>query len=302
MMSVCSAIEPLRAANRLLGRALYRWSLLSPTGAPVRASNGIEVGVDGPLGAGGEAELVLVCAGLETSPRSQQAFTAALRRVLRRGGAIGAVSGGAFVLARAGLLDGYRCTVHWEYRPAFIEKYPTIECTNALFEVDRDRYSCAGGIASMDLVLSLIARDCGPELSDAVANQFQLERIRTPRDRQRSGSIGYLGGVPPALRQAIALMLAAIEKPLPIEEIARRVALTPRQLERLFARDLGITPVRYYLGLRLDRARELLIHTASPVLDIALATGFLSASYFAQCFRARFATAPSAARRDAAGS
>lgn len=300
MMSVCSAIEPLRAANRLLGRETYRWTLLSADGAPVRASNGIEVGVDGAIGGPLQADLVLVCAGLRANPEPQRAFTSALRRALARGAAIGAISTGAFVLARAGLLDGFRCTVHWEYRPAFLETYPDIDCTDALFEIDRNRVSCAGGVASMDLVLTLIAQDRGSDLSEAVANQFQLERIRSPRDAQRSGAIGALHGAPSALRRAVALMLAAAEDPLPIPEIARQVGLTPRQLERLFARDLATSPVRYYLGLRLERARELLLHTTMPVLDVAIATGFATGSHFSQCYRRRFAVTPSQARDDAA--
>lgn len=300
MMSVCSAIEPLRAANRLLGRETYRWTLLSADGAPVRASNGIEVGVDGAIGGPLQADLVLVCAGLRANPEPQRAFTSALRRALARGAAIGAISTGAFVLARAGLLDGFRCTVHWEYRPAFLETYPDIDCTDALFEIDRNRVSCAGGVASMDLVLTLIAQDRGSDLSEAVANQFQLERIRSPRDAQRSGAIGALHGAPSALRRAVALMLAAAEDPLPIPEIARQAGLTPRQLERLFARDLATSPVRYYLGLRLERARELLLHTTMPVLDVAIATGFATGSHFSQCYRRRFAVTPSQARDDAA--
>lgn len=300
MMSVCSAIEPLRAANRLLGREVYRWTLLSADGRAVRASNGIEVGVDGPLAAPNDADLVFVCAGLHTDARPQQAFAVALRRALRQGGAIGAISAGAFVLARAGLLDGHRCTIHWEYRPAFVERHPQIDCTHALFEIDRRRYTCAGGVASMDLMLSLIARDQGPGLSHAVANQFQLERIRTARDPQRSGAAGYLEDAPPALRQAVATMRAEIEDPLPIPKVAQRVGLTARQVERLFARHIGHAPVRYYLGLRLERARELLLHTDLPVVDVAVATGFATGSHFSHCYRARYGVTPTEARQQAA--
>lgn len=300
MMSVCSAVEPLRAANRLVGRDVYRWTFLSADGTPVCASNGMEVGVDGAIGDRREADLVLVCAGLCTEAEPQRAYAAALRRALGQGAAIGAISTGAFVLARAGLLDGYRCTIHWEYRPAFAEAHPGIDCTDALFEIDRNRYTCAGGVAAMDLMLTLIGRDHGPGLADAVANQFQLERIRTPRDAQRPGTIGYLDGAPPALRRAVALMQARMEEPLPIPELAHRAGLTPRHLERLFARNLGASPVRYYLGLRLERARELLIHSPLPVLDVAIATGFPTSSYFAERFRARFGMTPSAAREAAA--
>jgi len=296
MMSVCSAIEPLRAANRLLGRDVYRWSLLSADGAPVRASNGMQLGVDGSLASPAGFDLLFVCAGLNVDARPQRVFAGALRRTLRRGGAIGAISAGAFVLARAGLLDGHRCTIHWEYRPAFVERWPEIDCTHALFEIDRQRYTCAGGVASMDLMLSLMARDQGPGLSHAVANQFQVERIRSARDPQRSGAVGYLEEAPAALRNAVATMLADIEDPLPIPEVARRVGLTARQIERLFARHVGQSPLRYYLGLRLERARELLLHTDLAMLDVAVAAGFATGSHFSQCYRARYGMTPSEAR------
>lgn len=299
MMSLSSAIEPLRAANRLLGRKLYSWQLLSTDAASVRASNGIEVNVNGAISQQVDTDILFVCAGLRTDPRPQQRFTLALRNVLGRGAAVGAISTGTFVLARAGILNGYRCTVHWEYRPAFMEKYPEINCTDALVEIDRDRYTCSGGVAALDLMLHLIGRDQGAELSDGVANQFQVDRIRSHHDVQRSGAVGNLGGAPPALRRAVGIMLGAIERPVTIPAIAARVGLTSRQLERQFERHLGATPVRYYLRLRVERARGLLIHTAMPVLEIAIASGFPSSSYFSQCYRAHFGVTPSEARRGA---
>lgn len=299
MMSLASAIEPLRAANRLLGKSLYSWQLLSADAAPVRASNGIEVNVNGSIAQPVDTDILFVCAGLRIDPKPQQRFTMALRNILGRGAAVGAISTGTFLLARAGILEGYRCTVHWEYRQAFMEKYPEIDCTDALVEIDRDRYTCSGGVAALDLMLHLIGRDQGAELSDGVANQFQVDRIRSHQDVQRSGAVGNLGGAPPALRRAVGIMLGAIERPVTIPAIAARVGLTSRQLERQFERHLGATPVRYYLRLRVERARGLLIHTAMPVLEIAIACGFPSSSYFSQCYRAHFGVTPSQARRSA---
>lgn len=300
MMSLSSAIEPLRAANRLLGQKLYSWQLLSVDAMPVRASNGIEVNVNGALIQQIDTDILFVCAGLQIDPKPQQRFTLALRNALGRGAAVGAISTGTFALARAGVLDGHRCTVHWEYRPAFMEKYPEIDCTDALIEIDRDRYTCSGGVAALDLMLHLIGRDQGSELSDGVANQFQVDRIRSHQDSQRSGAVGNLGGAPPALRRAVAIMQGAIEHPAAIPAVAARVGLTSRQLERQFERHLGETPVSYYLQLRVERARELLIHTALPVLEVAIASGFLSSSHFSQCYRTHFGVTPTQARQNSA--
>jgi transcriptional regulator GlxA family with amidase domain len=150
----------------------------------------------------------------------------------------------------------------------------------------------------MDLMLSLIAMDQGVELTDGVANQFHLDRIRSQKDPQRSGAVTNLGNAPPALMRAVEIMLGAIETPVPIPTIARAIGLTSRQLERLCLKHLGKTPVRYYLGLRTERARELLIHTAMPILDVAMATGFPSSSYFSQAYRAHFGKTPSEARKN----
>jgi AraC family transcriptional regulator, glycine betaine-responsive activator len=299
LMSISSAIEPLRAANRLLGRQLYSWQLLSADATPVRASNGIEVNVNGAITQQIDADVLFVCAGLRVDPKPQQRFTLALRNALGRGAAVGAISTGTFVLARADVLDGYRCTVHWEYRPAFMEKYPDIECSDALIEIDRDRYTCSGGVASLDLMLHLIGLDQGAALSNGVANQFQVERIRSHQDTQRSGAVGNLGRAPPTLRRAVSIMLGAIEHPLAIPVIAAKAGLTSRQIERQFERHLGATPVQYYLRLRVERARELLIHTSLPILEVAIASGFPSSSYFSQCYRSHFGVTPSQARQEA---
>jgi transcriptional regulator GlxA family with amidase domain len=301
MMSLSAAIEPLRAANRLSGREVYRWRLLGPDQAPVRASNGIPIAVDAPLAAPGDCACLFVCAGVVTEPKASRLYHAALRRAARRGLDVGALSTGAFILARAGLLDGYRCTIHWEAMPAFQVAFPKIECRQSVYEVDRTRYTCSGGIAAMDMMLHIVRRDLGPDIAVAVANQFHLARIRSGSDDQRTGVVANLDAMPAPLRQAVALMQANLEKPLPIPAIGRRVGVTARQIERLFIRHLHWSPARYYMRLRLERARELLIHGNSPILDVAVATGFSSSSYFAESYRAFYGFNPSAVRREAAG-
>jgi AraC family transcriptional regulator, glycine betaine-responsive activator len=300
MMSLTAAIEPLRAANRLAGRDAYRWRLLGPDGGPVRASNGIPIAVDAPLdGAGNDAALI-VCAGLVTEPRQARLYHAALRRAARAGRDVGALSTGAFVLARAGLLDGYRCTIHWEALPAFRAAFPDIACGQKIYEVDRTRYTCSGGIAAMDMMLDIVGRDLGSETAGAVANQFHLARIRSGSDDQRTGTLANLDAMPAALRRAVSLMQANIEQPLAVSAIGRQAGVGVRQLERLFIRHLHWSPARFYTRLRLERARELLIHGNLPILEVALASGFSSSSYFAESFRAFYGFNPSAVRRAAA--
>lgn len=238
LMSLASVLEPLRSCNRLLGHEAYRWVLASMDGAPVAASNGIPLGtvplssaLDGPA-PGGPAAL-FVCGGLRVRPPDERRHLAVLRNAARRGIPLGAISTGTWLLARAGLLSGYRCTIHWEYRPAFVEAFPALNCTDRLFEIDRNRLTCSGGTAAMDLALRLIADRHGPDLARRVANQFHHQRIRSTEDGQRPGRLDNAAGLPPALAEALRLMSHRIEEPLPISALAKQCRLSARQLERL---------------------------------------------------------------------
>lgn len=292
MMGVASAIEPLRAANRLAGRDIYRWSLLSPDGAPVRPSNGMTIAVDGPAARAADCDLVLVCAGIELEPASQTRITVALRQALRRGAAIGGISAGSFVLARAGLLDGYRCTIHWENLDSFAEAFPDIEVSTDLFEIDRNRFTCCGGTAALDLMLHLIGRRHGAALATSVSEQCILERIRDEHDAQRMPVSARLRVNHPKLVAAIGLMESNLEQPLAQDDLARRIGLSRRQLERLFRRYLRKAPARHYLELRLQRARLLLLQSTLSIIDVALACGFVSASHFSKCYRQAYGRSP----------
>lgn len=297
LMSEVAAIDTLRVANRLLGRTAYRWQLLSLNGGPVTASNAITIESEGGFEAGGGADIFFICAGLMPLPSPASAYHAALQRLAREGAALGGLSTGTFLLAAAGLLDGYRCTVHWENRPAFMEMFPGIDCTAKVYEIDRDRYTSSGGAASVDLMLRVIAGDHGSDLVAAIANQLQHDRIRPADEEQRLGSQSFLHPLPAKLRQAIDIMASHLEAPIATATIAYRCRLSARQLERLFQRYVKVTPARYYMRLRLERARDLLLHTSVPVLDVAVATGFTSSSYFSQCYRQAFGQTPSATRR-----
>lgn len=292
MMSFSAAIEPLRAANRLAGKRLYEWRLFSADGAAVPASNGIAVLPHEGVADISWPDIVLVCAGLGVGEHISQTVLAWLRKLSRRGVAVGAISTGAVVLARAGLLDGYRCTLHWENHESFVEAFPDIEVTHGVYEIDRNRFTCSGGTAALDMMLAIIAADHGPDLATAVSQQFIHDRIRTPGDSQPTGENGTLMRRSRKLADAVGMMARNLEVPLPSSEIARRLGISLRQLERLFKKHKGCTPQSEYLALRLKRARQLLLQTDLSILEISIATGFCSQSHFTQCYRTMYACTP----------
>ena len=292
MMSFASAVEPLRSANRMSGRTLYSWHILSPDGAPVSASNGIAIMPEGDIAQAAQAAMLVVCAGTGAHRFADPGVLGWLRRLDRQGLVIGGVSLGSYLLARAGLLAGHRCTVHWENLAAFSEEFPELEVTNELFEIDRNRFTCSGGIAALDLMLDLIARQHGRALAKAVSEQFIHERIRDRHDRQRMALPARLGIRHPKLLAVIRRMEESTEEPISRARLAAAVGLSSRQLERLFRRYLDRTPTRYYLELRLARARLLLLQTDMSVLDVALACGFVSASHFSKCYREVYGRTP----------
>lgn len=292
MLAFTSAIEPLRSANDLHQGPLYEWVIVAPDSKPVVASNGVEIlsqcrpdelkGVD----------KIVVCGGVDTYRFHDAELFAWLRRQARSGVSVGAISDATYVLARAGLLDGYRCTIHWRYLEAFREEFPDLEVTGELFEIDRDRFTCCGGTGVIDLELNMIAADHGPELARSVAENFIHQNIRTSHDHQRMPHHLRLGTRHPRLLAVIERMENNLEDVVSCADLASSVGLSTRQLERLFRTHLGRPPMRYYLELRLERARNLLIQTSMPVIDVAVACGFVSASHFSRCYRAYFRKSP----------
>lgn len=297
LMPFTCAIEPLRIANRLSGRALYRVQTVAKDGLPVRSSCGVAVGVDRALVQCDPAALppdtaAVLCGGLGGERYADREVTAWLRRVDRHGAAVGALCTGAHALARAGLLDGHRCTIHWENMPGLTEAFPDLEATGDLYEIDGTRFTCSGGAAALDMMLRMIADRHGDELAAKVSEQLILDRIRGPKDRQRTPLPARLGVHHPKLIRAVELMEATIEEPLGQEALATRIGLSRRQLERLFRRHLARTPAQFYLETRLERARHLLSQTDLPVMAVACATGFVSASHFSTCYRQLFGRTP----------
>ncbi|MET3595053.1 transcriptional regulator GlxA family with amidase domain [Mesorhizobium shonense] len=297
MMSVTSAIEPLRAANRLLGSEAYSWRFSSEDGLSARASNGISVNVNERFGTSKTPDYLFVCAGMTFVAKDQTRLNVTLNRWAREGCHMGALSMGTVFLARAGLLSDARCTLHWEGQPAFREEFPFIELSNQLYVIDRNRYTCAGGTSSLDMILHIITEAHGAVLARSIANQFQVERIRTGNVEQRSGSLVRLDTLPLQLAQAVGLMMRNFEKPLSTGSVARTFGLSVRNLERLFHRHTGCPPARYYKILRLEHARNLLLHTNLANIDIAIATGFCSSSYFSASYTEHFGHTPSQERQ-----
>lgn len=290
-MGFISALEPLRVANRFRG-PLYRWRVLSLDGGAVEASNGMSVNADGVLGEEEPARMLLIVAGFDPLACYGTALHQALRRLDHEGVLLGGIDTGAMVLAEAGLLDGHRATVHWEALEAFKERYPRLQATQELFEIDRRRITCAGGTASIDLMLDLIGQGHGSELAVQVSEQFVLGRIRPRQDHQRMEIANRYGLRNKKLVRVIGEMERNTEQPLNTEVLADSVQITRRQLERLFRLHLDDTPSGFYLRLRLDKARQLLRQTDMSVLEVSIACGFESASYFTRCYRARFERCP----------
>lgn len=292
MLPYASVIEPLRAANRLSGRSLYRWSQVSPDGEPVAASNGVKIQADFQVGTDEPFDYVFICAGGNPALFRDQATLGWLRRLASRKVALGGVSGGPYILARAGLLDGFRFTIHWEHAPALAEDYPGLDLRRSLYEIDRGRLTSAGGSAPLDMMHALIAQEHGQELALAVSEWFLQTHVREGSGPQRMPLRERLGIASVPLLRVVARMEQTTENPVEREELARIAHVSLRQLERLFRRHLGRSLGEHYLRLRLERARELLQQTSMPVLETALACGFTSASHFSRAYGARYGHPP----------
>ena len=292
MMVFAAAVDPLRPANRHTESELYQFPLFTLDGAPGRASNGLSLSPVQSLSGKEPLDALFVCAGVDLHSVNPEHLRERLKPFIRRGVAIGGICTATYHLARAGLLDGYRCTVHWENIPDMHDEFPHLVVSSGLFELDRDRYTCSGGTAPMDMMLTLISQKHGRELSGRISEGMLCERIRDGSDRQRMPLRLRLGSSQPKLVEAVELMEANIEEPMTLDELATHVGISRRQLERLFQKHLQCVPTRYYLEIRLRRARELLLRTPRSIVDIAFACGFVSAPHFSKCYRDFFGIPP----------
>ena len=297
LMGYAALVEAFRGANALAGRVLYEWVHVSPDGAAAQASNGARIMADAAVGDRLDCDLLFVLAGGDPRGFDDPATFGWLRLLARGGTRIAGVSGGPYVLARAGLLAERRATIHWEHRPALREEFPDIALESGLYVIDGPIITCAGGTAGMDLALALIARDHGDDLARRVGEWF----IRTaPRDAagpQRLSLSERYGTTNSAVLAALQMLEGRVDQPLPREAVAGAVGLSLRQLERLFAAHLGQSMSEAAMAIRLDAAAHRLRATDISITDIALDCGFASTAHFSRRFRARFGLPPSALRR-----
>ncbi|QFS83004.1 HTH-type transcriptional regulator CdhR [Roseivivax sp. THAF40] len=292
LISFASAIEPLRLANRMAGREIYTWTMIGEGGGTVTCSAGTTFQLDGDLMPLRRDDTIVICGGVEVQAATTKPLLNWLRREARGGLRVGGLCTAAHVLARAGLMDGKRATIHWENQDSFLEEFDEVELTKAVFTLDGNRFTTAGGTASLDLMLKLIADQHDETLANAVADQMIYSAIRTDQDVQRLSVPTRIGVRHPKLAEVIHRMEAHIEEPISPATLARDVGMSTRQLERLFRRYLNRSPKRYYMELRLQKARNLLMQTDMSVINVALACGFTSPSHFSKCYRAHYETTP----------
>ena len=296
MLSLTSVLEALRIANRLLHRRAYGWTLIGEGGGMVTASTGVafrlDHGLDGPVPDIDRDDIVLVIGGMDVQRATTRPVIAWLRRIARRGPVLGGVCTGSHALALSGLLEGRRTTIHWENHDSFSEDFPGVTLTKSVYVVDGNRVAAAGGTSAIDLMLAMIARDHGESLATAVADQLIYASIRTDQDTQRLSIPTRIGVRHPRLAEVIRIMEANIEDPISPATLAETVGMSTRQLERLARRYLGRSPKRYYMELRLGRARNLLMQTDMSVINVAIACGFASPSHFSKCYRAHYGITP----------
>ncbi|MBZ9800070.1 MULTISPECIES: GlxA family transcriptional regulator [unclassified Mesorhizobium] len=292
------AVEVLRLANEAIGKNVYSWQVVSEDGQPVMSSCRMTVGVDSALRNERERthksnlmSAAVICGG-SAIPRPNRQLDAWLRECRMRRIPLVCIGSGTVVVARAGLADGRRCAVHWEQLPLFCEQFPGIESTQTAFEHDADLHTCSGGDAPFDMFLHLVERDHGSVVVNRVCEKAIAYRMRSAGERQRLPLHSRVKLNHKAVMKVIGLMEASLDEPMPVDDLVALSGISRRQIERLFDRELGRSPNRYYMELRLERAQLLLVSTNLPVVEVAVACGFISPSHFSKVYREAYGCPP----------
>jgi len=293
MLAFFSVLEPIRLANQLLGGRHYRWSVCTTEGEPARSSCGMTAAAMALPDAGNAPECVIVVAGFDPWPQNDRRLKTWLRALDRRGVILGAVDTGCFLLGSAGLLTGVSTALHWESAAAFAELFPNVPLSSQLVELHPRRLLCAGGTAVLDMMLEMVEREHGVKLGDAIASRLIHRRRNLDLPASAPKSSVELAR---DLRPVLLLMEQHIEEPIAIIEIAAQTGLSQRSIERKFHGRFGVTPTQFYLGLRLEKANQLLRHSTLSVLAVAIACGFTSVSYFCRAYKAHYRTSPGSDR------
>ena len=292
LLSYACAVESLRIANRMAGGTLYSWHIIGEGGTTKTCSAGLVFQLDDELKELNRDDTIVLCGGVDIATSTTKPLLNWIRREARRGLNIGGLCTASYCLAKAGLLDGKQATIHWENQDSFSEDFEDVLLTKSVFVADKKIFTTAGGTASIDLMLKFIANDHGEDLASAVADQLIYTTIRTDQDTQRLSVPTRIGVRHPKLSNVIQMMENNIEEPQSPSLLAKEVGMSTRQLERLFRRYLNRSPKRYYMELRLQKARNLLMQTDMSVINVALACGFASPSHFSKCYRAQYKTTP----------
>ena len=296
LIAFSNAIEILRMANYLLGEEVYQWSVITVDGQPAEASNGLAFTKTTKLDFANAPEMLLVCGGINVQKTVNPEVIKLLTLAGKHGMWVGGLCTGSYALAKAGLLDGYKCTIHWENMASLCEQFPSIHFMEELFVIDRNRCTCAGGTAPLDLMLAFVSARFGKHLVAEISDQFMVVRARDSKDQQHIPVAARVGYSHKALVEVSALMEANIEEPLSLDELARLADLSQRHLQRMFRHTLNMTPMHYYLNLRLRRARALLLQTEMSVMSVTVACGFQSSCHFSKSYRTLFGYSPSMER------
>jgi transcriptional regulator GlxA family with amidase domain len=297
-LCITAMTGPFRSANRELGADVYAWDFISIDDKPIHASDGLSINPTMSSKEQKQFDYFFTCAGMVANPPNRSTLNSILQRFAKRSEVFGALCIGSFMLARAGFLNGYRFTLHWENQPAFAEEFPDLDVSPNLYVMDRDRWTGSGGLSSMDMALHIIAEHHGIGIANAVGNQYQVDRIRGASVGQRPYSLNQYETLPKPMQLAISAMMVNMETTLPIPDVAKTAGKTVRSLERLFVRHLQTSPARYYRKLRLGKVRQLLWHTNLSILEIAMMTGFPSPSQLSRLYQEEFTLKPSEDRKD----
>ncbi|YCI06823.1 GlxA family transcriptional regulator (plasmid) [Ensifer sp. D2-11] len=303
MLAFSSALDALRLANAVVGYEAYSWRVVTSDGAKVRASCGLTLEADSSVAAERQhlngrlrPSISVVCGGKHIERHCDRGADAWLRECRNRGVAVAGLCTGAYVLARAGLLDERKCAMHWENQPGFTERFPAVNVSTGIYEVDGSIYTCAGGAASFDMMLHIIERDFDEDVVSGICGLALVDRVRNPGERQRLPFARRVGVQDPTVMKLVEKMEKSLTEPMQVEELTASIGLSRRQIERLFRTELRCSPARYYLKLRLERAQLLLAQSTIPVVEVAIACGFVSASHFSKCYREMFGCSPQEAR------
>lgn len=297
LIALGAAVDPLRIANMIVGRRVYDYQLIASGADFAESSDGIRVLPDVTMADSGRFDAVFVVGPNPIPLGGIGSVLDWLRLQARHGTALGGLDTGSFFLARAGLLNGYRCTIHWEDQDVLMERFPELTVSNRLYEVDRDRYTCSGGVAPLDLMIHLLCMPPGSRSLAARVLELLVAERRSHEQHQRTSLRQYMDAEHAKLDEALQIMESNVEEPLSVEDIALHLRVSQRQLERWFHDRLGKTPARVYLEVRLLRARQLLYRTGKPLEEVCARTGFVAMTHFATRYKAQFGISPSVDRR-----